>query len=550
MKTYEEILQEVIDNATIEEIFEIDKLQKMQDEFANSLGISSIITDVEGNSVTLQSNFTCLCANYIRKTEEGLKQCKYSDSIIGAVEPESYTISRCFSAGLMDGGVSFYIGCRHIANWLFGQVRFTDDAVSDEFIIKRSLSLNIDPENFEREYDNIPVIEEGRFLHIARLASILAKKFSDEAYLKCVKLADKRYKIQLENTLQSKKERLQNENAFDFLTQLYSRNSFEQEVKRLELLQTVPVAVIVADVNNLKLTNDIFGHKFGDQLLSEISRIMIQESFEGFILGRCGGDEFNVLIPGGKRQSAEWFCHRVQIELEKNYNCCVMPSVAFGVGKKDHVEENIKDLIEIADQKMYRRKVQMKQKENFIDNIKNVLIGKGRLTEEVLIQTQKITEAFSEFMEYDAYKTDKFVHLAQIHNLGTVVLSDEVFANRFEAKLSIETTRELSKVPVINSKIANLYPAFTIVSNMAENFYENYNGTGIPNGIAGDEIPELSRCARVLCDYIYFMYESPIGLGKDKKAALKMIAKNSGKLYDPSVVKDFQKFILTYNSKS
>lgn len=63
----------------------------------------------------------------------------------------------------------------------------------------------------------------------------------------------------------------------------------------------------MADVNNLKLTNDIFGHKFGDQLLAEIARIMKQESFDGFIIGRCGGDEFNILIPNGNRQDAEWF---------------------------------------------------------------------------------------------------------------------------------------------------------------------------------------------------------------------------------------------------
>lgn len=69
-KTYEDILQEVIDKATFEEIFDMDALQKMQDEFALSLEIASVITDVDGKPVTLPSNFTCLCADYVRMTEE------------------------------------------------------------------------------------------------------------------------------------------------------------------------------------------------------------------------------------------------------------------------------------------------------------------------------------------------------------------------------------------------------------------------------------------------------------------------------------------------
>lgn len=545
-KTYDDILQEVIDNATIEEFFEIGSLQEMQDEFALSLGISSIITDVDGNPVTNPSNFTSLCADFIRRSEAGLKQCKGSDAVIGSTENENYIISKCFSAGLIDGGVSFYLGNRRIANWVFGQVRFTDNSLSDEFLIKKSLSLNVDPEDFEREYSKVPVFDETRFSHVARFAAILANKFSQDAYLKCVHQAEERYKIMIENSLQSKKERLQYENSFDFLTKLYNRNSFEQEVNDLELLQTVPVAVIVADVNNLKLTNDIFGHKYGDQLLSEIARIMKQESFDGFILGRCGGDEFNIIIPGGNRQAAEWFCHRVQLELSKNFNCCVMPSVAFGVGKKDHVEENIKEVLEIADQKMYRNKIQIKQKETFIENLKRVLTGKHRLSDEILLQTRQLTDAFADYMGFNMYKKDMFWRLTELHNLGVVILSDELYERRFEAKLPLEHIRELSKVPVINAKIANLYQAYAGCSQLLEAFYENFNGSGIPNGLSGVNIPELSRYGRVVCDYIYFTYESPIGLGKDRRTAMKLLLKNAGKLYDPAVVKNFQKFILKW----
>jgi len=540
---YEDILSEVISNSTIENKFNLRHLQKMQDEFAMSLDIASIITDTNGKPITHPSNFTCLCSDYVRMTEKGLEQCKCSDSIIGSVENESYSVSKCLSAGLVDGGVSFYIGDRHVGNWLFGQVLYPHNILTDEEIIKKSLYLNIDPEDFEREYTKVHKMDEEQFLHVARLASIIAKKFSDEALSRCELEAQNIYKIEIEKNVQQERERLEYENSFDYLTKLLTRNSFEAEINRIELLQITPVAVIVCDVNNLKLTNDIFGHRFGDQLLEEITKTMKFEAFEGYILGRCGGDEFNILIPGGNRQAAEWFCHRMRLELSKNYNCCVIPSVAFGVGKKDHKEEKIKDLLEIADQKMYRQKIQLKQKSTFLDNVKGALFGRKRLSEELLLQVRELTIAFSEFLNFDLYKKDMFLHLTEIHNIGVGILNDEIFENRFNAKLSLFELRELSKVPVISSKIAGLYPNYASISPFLQAYYENYNGSGYPNGDSGKEIPEIVRYSRILTDYLYFQQDKPVGLGKDAKGAMKMIAKGSGKAYDPAFVKKFQEFI-------
>lgn len=542
---YDEILDEIINESTIQNKFNIASLQKMQEEFALSLGIASIITDVNGNPVTSPSNFTCLCADYVRMTEVGLKQCKCSDSIIGNVEAGSYAISKCLSAGLVDGGVSFHVGKRHVGNWMFGQLVYPDSMLSDEEIIKKALTINIDPEVFEQEYRKVHKMSEEQFLHVAHLAAIIAQKYSEEAYAKCEAEAQKRYKAAIENNIQSEKARLEQENSYDYLTKLLTRNSFEAEIKRLELLQTIPVAIIVCDVNNLKLTNDIFGHKFGDQLLEEITKIMKFEAFDGYILGRCGGDEFNVLIPNGKRQAAEWFCHRVTLELQKNFNCCAVPSVAFGVGKKDRVQEQIKDLIEIADQKMYRQKIQIKQKETFLENVKKALIGKKLLSDEILLLTKELTMAFSDYLGFDLYKKDMFIHLTEMHNFGVGVLDEQMYAKRFDTKLQVLEIRELSKVPVICAKLAALYPETAMISPFLQVYYENFNGTGYPNGISGKEIPEIVRYSRILTDYIYFQQEAPIGLGKDAKTALKLILKGSGKIYDPICVKSFQKFIST-----
>ena len=68
--SYEKILKEIIDNAKIEDVFDLQDLQQMQDEFAGSLNIASVITNTDGQPLTKPSNFTCLCADYVRQTEK------------------------------------------------------------------------------------------------------------------------------------------------------------------------------------------------------------------------------------------------------------------------------------------------------------------------------------------------------------------------------------------------------------------------------------------------------------------------------------------------
>jgi PAS domain S-box-containing protein len=54
----------------------------------------------------------------------------------------------------------------------------------------------------------------------------------------------------------------------DQLTGLYNRRYYEEERKRLDVERNLPISLIMADVNGLKLTNDAFGHQEGDRLLS------------------------------------------------------------------------------------------------------------------------------------------------------------------------------------------------------------------------------------------------------------------------------------------
>jgi PAS domain S-box-containing protein len=62
----------------------------------------------------------------------------------------------------------------------------------------------------------------------------------------------------------------------DTLTGLYNRVFFEVELERLSSARMMPLSVIMADVNGLKLANDVFGHQEGDELLKKIAQVLRQ----------------------------------------------------------------------------------------------------------------------------------------------------------------------------------------------------------------------------------------------------------------------------------
>ena len=115
------------------DLFDLEKIQHLQDLFAETHGVASIITQPDGTPITDPSNFTRLCKNIIRKTEKGCANCYKSNELIGRPDPAGPTIQPCLSGGLWDAGASISVGGKHIANWLIGQVQ------NDELDKKRIL---------------------------------------------------------------------------------------------------------------------------------------------------------------------------------------------------------------------------------------------------------------------------------------------------------------------------------------------------------------------------------------------------------------------------
>lgn len=168
------------DGITFTELFDIETIQHIQDEFSAATGVASVITHPDGTPITRPSNFCRLCRDIIRNTEIGCGNCYYSDALLGRYHPEGPVIQPCLSGGLWDAGASISVGNRHIANWLIGQVR--DETQSEERIKEYAHTIGADEKEVLAAYREVPAMSISHFQKIAKALFTFANQLSTTAY--------------------------------------------------------------------------------------------------------------------------------------------------------------------------------------------------------------------------------------------------------------------------------------------------------------------------------------------------------------------------------
>lgn len=124
---------------------------------------------------------------------------------------------------------------------------------------------------------------------------------------------------------------------------------------------------IVLDINNLKATNDTYGHQTGDQLIIDAGGCVLSAFREEGKCYRIGGDEFVVILPIDSKQEIETKLERLEhVIAQKNQERDVPVELAYGYSVRKSQEDSNQELFNIADANMYTKKQQMKNKRSLL----------------------------------------------------------------------------------------------------------------------------------------------------------------------------------------
>lgn len=166
----------------------------------------------------------------------------------------------------------------------------------------------------------------------------------------------------------SLEDRLRNAEAqatTDFMTGLGNRRQFEQELAREMAFTTrhrMPLALLLVDIDNLKVINDALGHSAGDRAINWTAdglRRTMRCSDRGF---RIGGDEFAVLLRGldrssGVRAARRFVKSQAKQPLSLDDNDSIRVTVSVGVAAADDSNDfDVSGLFERADRALYAAK--------------------------------------------------------------------------------------------------------------------------------------------------------------------------------------------------
>jgi diguanylate cyclase (GGDEF)-like protein len=150
----------------------------------------------------------------------------------------------------------------------------------------------------------------------------------------------------------------------DHLTGLASRSFFHRAgERRMELYKRngLPLACAVLDVDNFKSHNDSYGHKSGDEALRCVARVLRESTRADDVVARYGGEEFVVLMGGNIEDAievAERVRQRVEFESLTKDGIPLGRSITVSVGVAAFTDDvsNLDDLLETADDELYRAK--------------------------------------------------------------------------------------------------------------------------------------------------------------------------------------------------
>ena len=183
--------------------------------------------------------------------------------------------------------------------------------------------------------------------------------------------------IELEDRLIRAQEALRELATHDSLTGLLNRraclDSLLAELDRGRRAGN-PVCIVMADIDHFKRVNDAHGHLIGDEVLCEVARRM-QSSLRRYdTIGRFGGEEFLLVLPGCSLEEgvklAERICHLVRSEPAKAQNKSIDVSISLGVAVANQpVPGDLEVLLGSADAALYRAKEAGRNRVEFSANL-------------------------------------------------------------------------------------------------------------------------------------------------------------------------------------
>ena len=440
-----------------------------------------------------------------------------------------------------------------------------------------------------KSYIMVPLMSKQT--HFGSLLVFSSRETVSDSELNFLSLFAKQ--IELAITIADLFEAVKQQAITDGMTGLYNRRYFEEFIKKEAIRanrQNTKFTVIGLDLDHLKQINDTYGHNYGDIAIKAIAEVLKNNARSIDVAARMGGEEFNILLPGvdsaGGCIAAERIRKAIEaVKLDKIGNITASLGVATYLEHSDDIEE----LLEITDRAMYESKRNGRNRvtiarpayetswqeiavNTFVDILTKHRIpvddSTSRLLtkklEEMNINNEKLYQVADALVstynpEHIQGSVKKKVELASLlakrfdlaketidklkiavllYDIGNTMLPKEVL--RKTEPLTDEDKASIMQHPVIAAReilkpISNISDVIPII----EKHHENWNGTGYPAKLSGEQIPIESQIILILDAYFALLEKRPYREAMSKDDAIEQIQQDINQKWSEKLAQEF-----------
>ncbi len=277
----------------------------------------------------------------------------------------------------------------------------------------------------------------------------------------------------------------------DALTGLINRFELLRRYEDYMEPKHIPLYMLMMDIDHLKFINDTFGHLEGDTVIKMVGNLLKEKVQHQGCVSRVSGDEFVMLVPA----CSEKRVYEIIDGIENNdLNLKgVNLNVSVGHVKIENLKLTYDEAFSIAESRMYSQK--MEHKSSNSKKIENQLMEhvyqKHPDFKQHLKIIREVIEIIGKAVNLNSGDVMALKEAARLQDIGLVLYEDRVrYPKTWDC---LQNHSDVKKHPESSFSILNALHKPSHVIDIIIHHHENYDGSGYPKGLKGENIPFLSR---------------------------------------------------------
>jgi two-component system, cell cycle response regulator len=326
----------------------------------------------------------------------------------------------------------------------------------------------------------------------------------------------------------------------DTLTGLANRRrlmlDLEREVSRAD--ERSPCALLLFDLDGFKQYNDRFGHPVGDALLARLGRRLGRAVGPGGLAYRLGGDEFCVIaaLPADQAPELRERAREALTDRGRGFDVGSSCGLVMIPGEAADVSSALR----LADERLYAEKGEGRRAvvtRETGDALLKALQEREPDLNAHIKEVSALARGVGARLGLKGGQLDDLTRAAELYNVGKVAVPSSIL--RKPGPLDESEWNFVRQHALVGDRILSAAPALSSLAEVVRSTHERYDGSGYPDGLAGEQIPLAARVVAVCDAYHAMTSDRPYRGARAHWEAIEELRSCAGRQFDPVVVAAF-----------